>query len=520
MKYATVCSGIEAPTVAWHGLGLNPEWFSEIEPFPCKLLKHHYPNVPNLGDMTKLNEHETYRNTTIDLFCGGTPCQSFSIAGLRGGLDDERGNLALEYCRILIAKRPRWFVWENVPGVFSSNGGKDFACILSAFTGTEVNAAGIGNAGIIQGELYSVAWRVLDAQYFGVPQRRRRVFVIGYTGNNWRAPYAVLFEPESLRRDFTPRREKGQNTTGTVEGDINCTEHGISNTITSSLGKGGISGKEMLGCVTVSFGLDEDKNGWVENSGTLQSHKSGGKEHAVVYDAVAFGHQNSHTQSMGVNNITPTLDKSKTPAVVYDTTQITSPQNGSNPTPELCHPLCKGQHVPLVTLNPVCFQQNTRDEVRFVNGDGELAGALMAEPGMKQQNYVLYNTLSDETADTITKRANQTTGFIGEVCTTNSVARRLTPLECERLQGFPDNYTNIPGATGWRKAQPYETEQYCIENNLKYKVTKAGKIRVQDADGPRYAATGNSMAVPVMRWIGERIVLMDKVLNNLKTKAA
>ena len=463
MKYATVCSGMEAPTVAWHGLGFEPVWFSEIEPFPCKLLKHHYPNVPNLGDMTKLNEHETYRNTTIDLLCGGTPCQSFSIAGLRGGLDDDRGNLALEYCRILIAKRPRWFVWENVPGVFSSNGGKDFACILSAFTGTDVNAAGLGNAGIIQGELYSVAWRVLDAQYFGVPQRRRRVFVVGYTGNNWRAPYAVLFEPESLRRDFTPRREKGQNTTGTVEGDINCTEHGISNTITSSLGKGGISGKEMLGCVTVSFGLDEDKNGWVENSGTLQSHKSGGKKHAVCY-TVQTGNTNANGNNVSVE-ISPTLNTSDKHAVVYDTTQITSPQNGSNPTPELCHPLCKGQHVPLVTLSketnvhPINLQiilRNSKENDTTGFGLGSTV-----DPAFTLQKSHMHGVFT-------------------------SVARRLTPLECERLQGFPDNYTNIPGAK----------------------------------DAPRYAAIGNSMAVPVMRWIGERIVLMDKVLNNLKTKAA
>ena len=299
MNYATVCSGIEAPTVAWHGLGLTPVWFSEIEPFPCKLLKHHYPTVPNLGDMTKLSSHETYRNTTIDLLCGGTPCQSFSIAGLRGGLDDDRGNLALEYCRILIAKRPRWFVWENVPGVFSSNGGKDFACILSAFTGTDVNAAGLGNAGIIQGELYSVAWRVLDAQHFGVPQRRRRVFVVGYTGNNWRAPYAVLFEPESLRRDFTPRREKGKESAGAVESDTEETSWPknvaptIDKTYAKNWGQDNQHIKNGAGLFVESFGLEE--------------YKTGGKQHAVV----------------------------------YDTTQITSPQNGSNPTPELCHPLCK-----------------------------------------------------------------------------------------------------------------------------------------------------------------------------------
>jgi len=225
MTYATVCSGIEAPTVAWHSLGWQPVWFSEIEPFPCKVLNHHYPHVPNLGDMTKLNEHEEYRSTPIDLFCGGTPCQSFSIAGLRGGLDDERGNLALEFARILLRKQPRWFIWENVPGVFSSftnetespvwvengqgNGDNevfetaDFAAILNGFR----------ECG------YSCAYRVLDAQYFGVPQRRRRVFVVGYLGNNWRAPYAVLFEPESLRRDFTPGPGARQEFAGEVNTD-------------------------------------------------------------------------------------------------------------------------------------------------------------------------------------------------------------------------------------------------------------------------------------------------------------
>jgi len=391
MNYATVCSGIEAPTVAWHGLGLTPVWFSEIEPFPCKLLKHHYPTVPNLGDMTKLSSHETYRNTTIDLLCGGTPCQSFSIAGLRGGLDDDRGNLALEYCRILIAKRPRWFVWENVPGVFSSNGGKDFACILSAFTGTDVNAAGLGNAGIIQGELYSVAWRVLDAQHFGVPQRRRRVFVVGYTGNNWRAPYAVLFEPESLRRDFTPRREKGRESAGAVESDTEETSWPknvaptIDKTYAKNWGQDNQHIKNGAGLFVESFGLEE--------------YKTGGKQHAVV----------------------------------YDTTQITS-----NQTTELRHPI--------VTVSP---------------------------------------TLTKHNLDSRSPQSEEQQRIIGAIVNYTTVARRLTPLECERLQGFPDNYTNIPGAK----------------------------------DSPRYAAIGNSMAVPVMRWIGERIVLMDKVLNNLKTKA-
>lgn len=492
LKYATVCSGIEAPSSAWHSLGWQPVWFSEIEPFPCKVLKHHYPQVPNLGDMTKLNEHEIYRESTIDLFCGGTPCQSFSIAGLRGGLDDGRGKLALEYCRILIAKRPRWFLWENVPGVFSSNGGKDFACILSAFTGKEINAECLGNAGVIEGEFYSVAWRVLDAQYFGVPQRRRRVFVVGYLGKDWRPPFAVLFERDSLRRDFEASAKERKGTTGKAEGDTNPASWPktiaptLDKTFASHWGQNNQHIDNGAGLfVQTSYGLDEARNGHVENSGTLRSHKSGGSEHVVAVDnqeivfgvdfqqkgmvnenseqlstticgndhagfgpgIIAFGAQNSHMQGLSDSETTsPTLDKSKTPAVVYDTTQITSPQNGSNPQPELCYSLAKGQHVPLVTLPEV---------------------------------------VACEQADTLTIGANQTTGRPGDIAAINAInaiARRLTPLEFERLQGFPDNHTAIPGAK----------------------------------DGPRYAAIGNSMAVPVMKWIGERIAMMDKIMRELK----
>ena len=177
MRYGSVCSGIEAATVAWHPLGWEPQWFSEIAPFPCKVLAHHYPNVPNLGDMTRLFDNEIFLHSTIDVLVGGTPCQSFSTAGLRKGLADPRGNLALVYLRIADEKRPRWLIWENVPGVLSSNGGRDFGSFLGA----------LGQLG------YGFAYRVLDAQYFGVPQRRRRVFVVGYLGD-WRRAAEVLFE--------------------------------------------------------------------------------------------------------------------------------------------------------------------------------------------------------------------------------------------------------------------------------------------------------------------------------------
>ena len=172
MRYGTVCSGIEAPSVAWEPLGWEPMWFSEIEKFPKAVLAHHYPKVPDLGDMTKVNWNDT---ADVDVLIGGTPCQSFSVAGLRKGLDDPRGNLALEFLKIVDRKRPRWVVWENVPGVLSSSGGRDFGSFLGAL-------AELG---------YGFAYRVLDAQFFGVPQRRRRVFLVGHIGG-WASAAAVL----------------------------------------------------------------------------------------------------------------------------------------------------------------------------------------------------------------------------------------------------------------------------------------------------------------------------------------
>jgi len=187
MRYISVCSGIEAATVAWHHMGWTPAWFSEIEPFPSAVLKHHYPTVPNVGDMTKYGE---WPDESVDLLVGGTPCQSFSVAGLRAGLADPRGGLMLTYLEIARRYQPRWVVWENVPGVLSSNGGRDFGSFLGA----------LGDLG------YGWAYRVLDAQWFGVAQRRRRVFVVGHLGD-WERAAKVLFERESVRRDSPPNRK-------------------------------------------------------------------------------------------------------------------------------------------------------------------------------------------------------------------------------------------------------------------------------------------------------------------------
>lgn len=196
MVYGSVCSGIEAASVAWHPLGWTPAWFCEIEPFPSAVLKERYPHVENYGDFTRLSEPgHPVQSVPIDILVGGTPCQAFSVAGLREGLRDPRGGLTLEYVRLARALRPRWIVWENVPGVLSSGQGRDFG----AFVGALVESG------------YGIAWRVLDAQYFGLAQRRCRVFVVAHSGGDSSRCASVLFEPESMRRNHAPSREEEQD---------------------------------------------------------------------------------------------------------------------------------------------------------------------------------------------------------------------------------------------------------------------------------------------------------------------
>src|SRR3990167_6091548 len=216
MKYLSVCSGIEAATVAWKSLGWKPVSFAEISKFPSAVLKHHYPNVPNWGSIEKFKE---WPDAAFDVLVGGTPCQSFSVAGLRKGLEDPRGNLALTFCAIAHRYRPRFVVWENVPGVLSERKNA-FGCFIAALSGADAPIRppvdGWKCAGVVAGPVYGLAWRVLDAQYFGVAQRRRRVFVIAHLGD-WRVSAAILFEPEGLPGNPPPSREAGQGPSGTLE---------------------------------------------------------------------------------------------------------------------------------------------------------------------------------------------------------------------------------------------------------------------------------------------------------------
>jgi DNA (cytosine-5)-methyltransferase 1 len=201
MRYASVCDGIGAAHVAFQSLGWTCAWHAEIEPFPAAVVADRWGERagPNLGDMTKITDEEIARHGPIDALVGGTPCQSFSVAGLRGGMADDRGNLALVFLQLARRTRAEWLLWENVPGVLSSSGGRDFGAVLG----------GMVELG------YGFAYRVLDAQYFGLAQRRKRVFVVARLGD-WRAPAAVLLERESLRGNSPPSREAGEDAAGTL----------------------------------------------------------------------------------------------------------------------------------------------------------------------------------------------------------------------------------------------------------------------------------------------------------------
>lgn len=385
LMVGSVCSGIGAPECGWSRLGWQSSFLSEIEPFPRTVLSHHFPEVPLHGDFTTI---QSGQYADIDLLVGGTPCQSFSVAGLRGGMADERGNLALEYLRLADRLRPRWLVWENVPGVLSSSGGRDFGAFLG----------GLAELG------YGFAYRVLDAQHFGVAQRRRRVFVVGYIGD-WRRAAAILFEPASLRRHPAPRREAGE---------------GFADKLAFNANQGsGLSGDITQASVSMCLNA---KGG----SGRMDTES----ETLIVCDV-------AHTLRGGDKPHVLAFHGSQDPDVSGDIT----------------HPVGRNQGRETCVLQIQAFAQNQRNEVREM----EVAGTLTAQPGMKQQTYLHIA----------------------------SAVRRLTPTECERLQGFPDGWTAIT-----HRKKPA-------------------------ADGPRYKALGNSMAVPVLTWIGKRIAMQEALLATL-----
>lgn len=508
-RYVSIFSGVEAASLAWEPLGWEPVAFSEIEPFPCAVLAERWPDVPNLGDITKIDWKEEI-DGAIDLVIGGSPCQSFSVAGKREGLKGVSG-LMFEYIRCVQELRPRWFLWENVPGALTSEDGGAFGQLLS-----EMDELG-----------YSLAWRVLDAQFFGVAQRRRRLFLVGHLGAE--SPAEVLFEPDCLSGNPQSSREKRKELTRRAGRSAACAGFKYSaaprantigyaeeqaNTLTADWHAPAVFplpnmamsqyGTEIAGCLTARG----DSSPCADRGQNIVC-MTGTQAHCHISDEIA-------------GCLTAHMGKDDAPVVVDGA-------NRKNPVPA-----------------PFGFAQNTRNEVRIV-GDGTVCGALAARPGMKQTTFVCTGGTYpiNEQIATRDKKLGRGTGLgigadgdpaftllanhphmVAASCGSDPVAmgdlnahtaicrnvcptlkcggdgamvaaenegesvgantmlvRRLTPLECERLQGFPDGHTLI----GWK-----------------------GKPAEECPDGPRYKAIGNSMAVPVMRWIGERIVAVDK----------
>ncbi len=416
LTYGSVCSGIEAVSVAWDGLNLKPIWFSEIEPFPCAVLAHHYPDVPNHGDMTTLPERILSGEIEApDILVGGTPCQAFSVAGLRNSLNDERGNLTLVFVRILnaintIRRRSGLpdavVLWENVPGVLSTRDNA-FGCFLAALLGESQELIPTRGrwtgAGIVRSKQYEIAWRILDAQYFGVPQRRRRVFLVA--GNRGRRVAEILFEQPGENRDFKKGETSEEESTAFVESSIGAYKQlTVCSTVRASEGAVRGGSETLLACRMRGFGdyIQDD---------TASTVKA--RDHKDATDLiVVHGRQDPCTSDKAF-----TLD---------------CQHNGDT--------------------NVVCIHGNTIGRQLHNGGNG--TGAIQ-----------------DGTSYTLTATDRHAVSDGLQV-------RRLTPVECERLQGFPGNHTQIP----WR-----------------------GKPATECPDSLRYKAIGNSMAVPVMRWIGERV---------------
>lgn len=466
MRYGSVCSGIEAASVAWEPLGWQPAWFAEIEAFPSAVLATHWPDVTNLGDMTGIAAAVHAGDVEApDVLVGGTPCQAFSIAGLRNGLAEKRGQLSLSYVELANAiddkRRERGeeeaiIVWENVPGVLSSKDNA-FGCFIGALAGEscELQPAGgkWSNAGCVYGPSRIVAWRVLDAQFFGVAQRRRRVFVVASARKEF-DPAEVLFEFDGLRRDTPPRREPqtavttdtGSGIEGGSHWDNPANPHPTLNQA-NNIGGIGASNQEVFS----QRGAGLVSGAYSDISRTLLAKENDSTAEDLDTYILAYGGGNT-----GGNIDVATACTAHGVRMDFDTeTFAVHGTQDPDTNHELAHTLGRnhGQENVIIT-EPYTIAIRGREEGSTVevHNDGT-ANALLTPNG---------------------GRAGMGVGAVGW----GMQVRRLTPVECERLQGFPDNHTLI----SWR-----------------------GKDAADCPDGQRYKAIGNSMAVPVMRWIGERI---------------
>lgn len=437
MNYISLFSGIEAASVAWASLGWNPVAFSEIEPFCCDLLAKRFPDVPNLGDVAGVDWTE-YEGS-VDVVIGGSPCQAFSLAGRRLGLMDERGQLMLEFVRCVREVKPRWVIWENVPGVLSQDEGRAFGTLLG-----ELEDCG-----------YALSWRVLDAQFFGVPQRRRRVFLIGHPVPGCAA--GVLFEPDSLRGDNPPSREKRAQLAADAQRRAGC-------------------GHRVLPFDTTQ--MTSPQNGSNPQWGD-PCHPLCAQGHTPTVCIGLSAGQSATAGSIAAQpEIAPTLRAG---------------ESGTNQVPSVCYAIAgniigrepeNGGHHLGVEDDGAMFTLTTADrhavafswiqDADFSVVDEctpTLRAAHSGEPAVRMADDTAREAVDEDLAGTLK------CGGMPPTVAYDYIVRRLMPVECERLQGFPDGWTDLGGTP----------------------------------DAPRYKACGNSMAVPVIRHIGRRIEAVDSI---------
>jgi len=500
MRFGSVCSGIEAASAAWNPLGWTAAWFSEIEPFPSAVLAHHHPDVPNYGDMTLLPERiRSGEVEAPDVFCGGTPCQAFSVAGKRQSLDDARGNLSLIFCEIANAiddirhdrgEQPSIVFWENVPGVLSTKDNA-FGCFLAQLCGGDepLHAPdGWPDAGCVSGERRTAAWRVLDAQYVGLAQRRRRVFVVASARNGF-DPAAVLFEFDGVRRDIAPSREEGKTVAPTIAG---CANGGGAN------GPGrDVDSVESLQIVTMAHGQAGAEIAFDRGATLTCNHEA---------PIVAFPANLSGTQCASAEDLAPAMGATNPTAVAYPLdlrNALRDPDKHDEQNRQGCGLGEDGDPAPTLTkahvhgvVQAIGFTRCDYGNDAVIDGtptmrcgsnySAHLAAAIQV-PNVhgvatttavpQPMAFDAYNQATAPILHTL-RKGRSTTGDEIPITFQAMQVRRLTPVECERLQGFPDNHTAIP----WRKKPASECP-----------------------DGPRYKSLGNSWAVPVVAWIGKRI---------------
>lgn len=483
MRYFSVCSGIEAASVAWHDMGWTPVGFSEIEPFPCEVLKQRYPHVKNYGD---LNNYEQWNIEpgTVDVLVGGPPCQAFSVAGLREGMADPRGNLSLIYFGLVKRLRPKWIVYENVPGLLSARSGSDFSALLSA----------LAECG------YGFAYRMLDAQHFGLAQRRQRIFIVGCRTGDWRHPTAVLFDGPSSYRHFKKGEDEGKETpttSGTGAGTpsrINCQPDGISGTVTNKWhkGSGGPAGDEHYNLIVRGVSSQSHWNGSDIHPTLNQSHSGSGSP----------GYSNQELFAQGGSGLVPIVSSQ----LLYENHPNDSRVSGPHDiAPTITTRFgTGGGNVPFVqNVSAVAIPIDTRNATRDaekrdamnrqgvgIGNEGDPCGTLTSShiSAVAFQPGNLARRAGSDPSTEVFPTLSKDSGDQNPHVAIPMGVRRLLPSECESLQGFPKDWTRI----SWK-----------------------GKLPEQCPDGPRYKAIGNSMATNCMKWIGRRIQLVDDLVATL-----